>query len=121
VLSVNLTSTFLCFREGVRHFRRHGGGRLVALASRQGAEGGVPEQAAYAASKAGVIRLVEATAKEYGGEGISASAVAPSMILFGGQQGKGVSAERIAGLCAYLASEAGAIHTGTVLRAYGPA
>lgn len=122
MLRVNLTSTFLCFREAVRQLRSAGkGGRLVAIAAKQGAEGGVAEQAAYSASKAGVVRLVEAVAAEYAGDGITAAAVAPSMILFGGEDAatQGVSAERVADLCAYLASEAGTAHTGTVVRAYG--
>lgn len=115
MLRVNLTSAFLCFREAVRHMP--GGGRLVGIASKQGADGGVAEQAAYSASKAGVVRLVEAVADEYDGR-ITAAAVAPSAILFGGS-GDGVPAERVADLCAYLCSDAGAAHNGAVLRAYG--
>jgi NAD(P)-dependent dehydrogenase (short-subunit alcohol dehydrogenase family) len=119
MLRVNLTSTFLCFRAAVRQMTASGsGGRLVGIASRQGADGGVAEQAAYSASKAGVVRLVEAVAAEYEGAGITAAAVAPSMILFGGE-GEGVSAEHIAELCAMLCSDEGAAHNGTVLRAYG--
>lgn len=122
VLRVNLTSTFLCFREAVRQMRQAGqGGRLVAIASRQGADGGVAEQAAYSASKAGVVRLVEATTAEHAAHGITAAAVAPSMILFGeeGESARGVPAQRVADLCAYLCAEGGAVHNGAVLRAYG--
>lgn len=122
VLRTNLTSAFLCFREAVRHFRRHDRpGRLVALASRQGLVGGAAEQPAYSAAKAGVVRLVEATAAECAAHGISAAAVAPSMILFGDEPAgtEGVSAERIAALCAYLASPAGRDHSGAVLAAFG--
>lgn len=115
VLRINLTSAFLCFREAVRHMES--GGRLVGVASKQGADGGVAEQAAYSASKAGVVRLVETVADEYGGR-ITAAAVAPSAILFDGD-GKGIPAERIAVLCAYLCTDAGAAHNGAVLRAYG--
>lgn len=121
-MDVNLTSAFLVFREAVRHFLdRERPGRLVALASKQGTDGGVAEQAAYSAAKAGVVRLVEATHAEYARQGIHAAAVAPSMILFGREpEGtKGVSAERVAALCAYLASPAGADHSGSVLRAFG--
>jgi 3-oxoacyl-[acyl-carrier protein] reductase len=120
MLRVNLTSTFLCFREAVRQMeanRSGSGGRLVGIASRQGADGGVAEQAAYSAAKAGLVRIVEAVAAEYEGR-IAAAAVAPSTILFGGD-GEGVSAERIAALCAYLCTDEGAVHNGTVLRAYG--
>lgn len=115
MLQVNLTSAFLCFREAVRHM--DSGGRLVGIASKQGADRGVAEQAAYSASKAGIVRLVEAVADEYDGR-ITAAAVAPSAILFGGD-GDGVPAERIAELCTMLCSDEGAAHNGTVIRAYG--
>ncbi len=118
MLRVNLTSAFLCFREAVRRMDGRGG-RLVGIASRQGLERGAAEQAAYSASKAGVVRLVEAVAAEHGERGITAAAVAPSTILFGGEGGEGVSAERVAELCAMLCSDAGANHNGEVIRAYG--
>lgn len=118
MLRVNLTSTFLCFRAAVRQMEGKGG-RLVAIASKQGADRGVAEQAAYSASKAGVVRLVEAVAAEYAGTGITAAAVAPSTILFEGS-GDGVPAEQIAAFCAYLCSDEGSAHNGTVVRAFGP-
>ncbi|MEM1043477.1 MAG: SDR family NAD(P)-dependent oxidoreductase [Bacteroidota bacterium] len=118
MLRVNLTSGFLCFREAVRQMDGRSG-RLVGIASRQGAEGGVAEQAAYSASKAGIVRLVESVAAEYAGQGITAAAVAPSTILFEGDSGEGVSAEHVAERCAMLCSDAGAEHSGEVLRAYG--
>ncbi len=117
MMRVNLTSAFLCFREAVRRMEGRGG-RLVGIASKQGLERGVAEQAAYSASKAGIVRLVEAIAAEYGDQGITAAGVAPSMILFGSEDGDGVSAERIAELCAMLCSDEGVKHNGEVLRAY---
>ena len=66
MLTVNLTTTFLCFREAVRRMNDRGG-RLVAIASGQGADGGVAEQGPYSAAKAGVVRLVESVAAEYRG------------------------------------------------------
>lgn len=122
VMRVNLTSAFLCFREAARVMLAGGrGGRLVGIASRQGADRAPAEQAAYAASKAGVVRLVEAMAAEYAGRGITAAAIAPSSILFGdeGPEVKGVAAEAVAELCAYLCGPGGAVHSGTVVRAYG--
>ena len=116
MMRVNLTSAFLCFRAALRAF--DGRGRLVGVASAQGADRAVAEQAAYSASKAGVVRLVEAVAAEYAGTGITAAAVAPSTILFEGG-GEGVPAERIAALCAYLCTDEGGAHNGAVLRAYG--
>lgn len=119
MLKVNLTTTFLCFREAARRMTDRRGG-LVAIASRQGADGGVAEQGPYSAAKAGVVRLVESVAAEYHGR-ITAAAVAPSMILFGEEDAdaKGVPVAAIADLCVYLVGEGGAIHNGQVLRAYG--
>ncbi len=122
VLDVNLTSTFVTFRAAVRRMLDAGrAGRLVALASGQGADKGLAEQAAYSASKAGVVRLVEAVAAEYRAEDVTAAAVAPSMILFGDEpEGtRGVEAEEVARLCVTLCGSAGAVHSGSVVRAYG--
>ena len=116
VMALNLTSAFLCIREAVRRMDE---GRIVAIASRQGADRAPSQQAAYGASKAGVVRLIEATSAEY--DGIAAVAVAPSTILFGGEDAgaSGVRAEAVADLCVRLCGAAGAVHDGTVLRAYG--
>lgn len=122
MLDVNLTSTFIVFRAAVRRMAAAGqGGRLVALASGQGADRGTAEQAAYSASKAGVVRLVESVAAEYRADDITAAAVAPSMILFGDEpEGtRGVEVEEVASLCVTLCGSAGPVHSGSVLRAYG--
>ncbi len=122
VLDVNLTSTFVVFREAVRRMHAAGrAGHLVALASGQGADRGVAQQAAYSASKAGVVRLVEAVAAEFRADEISATAVAPSMILFGAEEdgARGVEADEVAQLCVTLCGPAGSVHSGSVLRAYG--
>ncbi len=119
MLAVNLTSTFLTFREAAKQMLERGG-HLVAITSMQGADRAVAEQGPYSVTKAGVVRLVEAVAAEYDGL-ITAAAVAPSMMLFGGEEPgtKGVDVSEVADLCVSLASEAGASHNGTVVRAYG--
>lgn len=116
VMDLNLTSAFLVVREFVRHTTE---GRIIGIASRQGADRAPEKQAAYAASKAGVIRLLEATSAEH--DDLSCVAVAPSTILFGNEEegSAGVSAEAIARLCARLCGDEGAVHDGAVLRAYG--
>ncbi len=122
VLDVNLTSTFLVFRAAIRRMQRAGGmGRLVGIASGQGADKGVAEQAAYSAAKAGVVRLVEAVAAEFRDAEITAAAVAPSMILFGDEAPgtRGVEAAEVARLCVTLCGPAGTVHNGSVMRAYG--
>lgn len=122
ILRVNLTSAFLCFREAARWMQGQGG-RLIGFASGQGADLAPPQQGAYAAAKAGLLRLVEATAAELAATahgGITAHAIVPSTILIDhdGSQA-GVRADDLVELCVYLCSPAGAAHNGAALRAYG--
>jgi 3-oxoacyl-[acyl-carrier protein] reductase len=117
VFDINLTSTFLCFREALRCMTS--GGRLIAFAAGQGADRAAPRQAAYSAAKAGVVRLVEATDAEVRDRGIRAFAIAPSMILFGEDDGPGTRDIDLARLCLYLASDAGRSLAGSVIRSYG--
>lgn len=123
VMDVNLTSTFLVFREAVRYRDRVGlkePMRLIAFASGQGADRGQAKQSAYSASKAGVMRLVESLADEYADDGITAHAIAPSMILFDGMEDKkGIPVQDVANLCLILAGPAGEAVNGAVVRAYG--
>ena len=117
----NLTSAFLCFREAARLMAEKGG-RLIGIASGQGADKGRARQGAYSASKGGLIRLVEAIAEEYAGTGLTAHAIAPSSIRYNpdevAAQG-GVDANHLADLALYLCSEAGTSLNGATLRAYG--
>ena len=120
MLSVNLTSTFLCFREAAR-LMAPGGGRLIAISSAQGADRGRARQAAYSASKAGVIRLVEAVAEEFATAGVTAHALAPSYILYGdeGPTQKGVPVGVLVEAALYLSGGAAASFSGDTLRYYG--
>jgi NAD(P)-dependent dehydrogenase (short-subunit alcohol dehydrogenase family) len=119
IMRVNLTSTVLCFREAARLMQGRGG-RLIGIASGQGADRGHAQQAGYSASKAGVIRLVEAVAGEFEGTGITAHVIAPSFILFeDAADHKGVPVSDLADLAVYLCGSAGASLNGATLRAYG--
>ena len=119
MLNLNLTSSFLVFREAIRHMKDKGGS-LVGITSAQGADHGVGEQAAYSATKGGLTRLIESIAEEYKGTGITAHAIAPSTILYEEPyDNSGVPAKDLAQLCVYLASGAGPSLNGATLRAYG--
>ncbi len=98
LISLNLTTAFLCFKEAARHTRS--GGALVAITSGQGADRGAPGQSAYSAAKGGVVRLVEAAGAELAGKGIRTLAVAPSMILFDAASSeRGVHVSEVAAAC----------------------
>lgn len=114
VVSVNLTTTFLCFREAVRVMG--GSGRLVAFASAQGADRGAAEQAAYSAAKAGVIRLVEAVDAEH--DGLTAHAIAPSTIRYD-EAGDGVAAADLVEIARTIITGPGDALGGATIRAYG--
>lgn len=77
VLDTNLTGTFHCTREAARLMLRAGdGGRIVNVSSVAARRGWVG-QANYAASKAGVLGLTRAAARELGGRSIRVNAVCP--------------------------------------------
>lgn len=78
VMRVNLKGTFNCTRAAVRYLMKKGGS-IVNIASIAGLMGNVG-QTNYAASKAGIIGFTKSVAKEYGGKGIRANAVAPGFI-----------------------------------------
>jgi 3-oxoacyl-[acyl-carrier protein] reductase len=122
LMQVNLTSAFLCFREAARAMQGRGG-RLIGFAAGQGVDQARAQQGAYAVSKAGVARLAEAVAAEYAGRGITAHAIAPSTILYEGEEEgqRGVRAEDLVDLCLYLCSGAGDALNGKTIRAYGSA
>jgi len=79
VLAINLKSVFLCCRRAVPEMRRAGGGKVVNVASLT-ASATDPFQAAYAASKAGVIAMTQAVALEFAREGIGINCVCPGAV-----------------------------------------
>jgi 3-oxoacyl-[acyl-carrier protein] reductase len=79
-LRVNLTGTFLCSREFVKHMSKQKRGSIVNLASGRGIEGAVAG-AHYGASKAGIINLTRTMAQEWAGFGIRVNAIIPGVSL----------------------------------------
>lgn len=80
VIDINLSSTFLCAREGARHMTQHGGS-IIALASIMGHVGNrLFPNPAYHASKGGVVNLVRALATEWAPHDIRVNAIAPTFV-----------------------------------------
>jgi len=80
VLTVNLTGAFNVTRALAPAMREAGYGRIVNITSINGMRGKFG-QANYSASKAGLIGLTKALARELGPKGITVNAVAPGMVL----------------------------------------
>lgn len=75
--TVNLTATSVLCRLALAHFKSHGGGRIVNIASRAAFRGDQPEYFAYAASKAGVVASTRSISRGFGKAGIKAFVLAP--------------------------------------------
>ncbi len=79
VIAVNLTGTFRLVRAALGGMVRARYGRIVILSSVAGLMGN-PGQAAYAASKAGLIGFAKSVAKEVGSRNVTVNVVAPGLI-----------------------------------------
>ncbi|MDX6472820.1 MAG: 3-oxoacyl-[acyl-carrier protein] reductase [Gaiellaceae bacterium] len=80
VLSINLRGVFLCTRFVLPRMLERGTGNVINVASQLGQIGGT-EMVHYSASKAGVIGLTKALAREVSTKGIRVNAIAPGPIL----------------------------------------
>src|SRR5579862_7064711 len=79
VLQTNLTSAYLCIQQVIPSMLKQRWGRIINITSVFG-QMGQAGQANYAASKAGLIGLTMAIAREVGSRNITCNAVAPGFI-----------------------------------------
>lgn len=127
LLKLNLETTFLVFREAARRFETAGGGAVVAVSAPAGllGEAGV---GGYAATKAGVLRLVESLARELAAFGGRANAVLPGTMdtpanrasMPDTDPSRWVSTDAVAAVIHYLTTPASAAVNGSAVRVPGP-
>jgi 3-oxoacyl-[acyl-carrier protein] reductase len=130
VIDTNLRGTFNTSRAVSRKMMRRRSGAIVNLSSVVGIHGN-PGQANYAASKAGIIGLTKALARELGSRGVRVNAIAPGyitteltdvlndeqrgLILGNTPLGRLGEPEDVAGAVRFLCSDDAAFITGEVL------
>ena len=76
VIATNLRGTFLATRAVGRHLLAQGSGKVINIASNFALQG-VPDHAAYSASKAAVIAFTRSMAVEWSRHGVQVNAIAP--------------------------------------------
>ena len=130
LLSVNLKSAFYLCGAVARPMMKQRAGSIVLISSIVGLTGNAG-QAAYAASKAGLLALAKSVAKELGSRNIRVNAVAPGLIETAMTQsmpdaakealvkqaalGRAGTPQDVAGVVAFLCSDAAAYVTGQTI------
>lgn len=129
-LDVNLTGAFLSIQPALAGMKERGRGRVVAVSS-TAATDGLAGQAAYAASKAGLLGLVRTLALELAPASVTVNAVLPGMVetekvaampaevrnraLAAVPMKRFATPEEVASVVAFLCSDAAAYVTGAWL------
>ncbi|MHB9129786.1 MAG: 3-oxoacyl-[acyl-carrier-protein] reductase [Armatimonadota bacterium] len=80
VININLSGSFYCTRAAAKRMMKARYGRIINIASVIGLMGNAG-QANYAASKAGIIGMTKANAKELAPRNITVNAIAPGFIV----------------------------------------
>jgi NAD(P)-dependent dehydrogenase (short-subunit alcohol dehydrogenase family) len=79
-LAINLDAAGLLTKKGIEHFKEHGGGRFVYIASRAAFRGETEEYLGYAASKGGLVSLGRTVARSFGKYNIKSFILAPGFV-----------------------------------------
>jgi NAD(P)-dependent dehydrogenase (short-subunit alcohol dehydrogenase family) len=136
VVDINLTGIFITCKHGIRALLEAGGGNVVCTASPTGLFGLAPGLDAYSSSKAGVYGLIRVLASDYAAEGIRVNGVIPGYtdtpmndyvqhpeghdkIVSTIPLGRQGTAEEVANVMCFLASDEASYVTGAVWAADG--
>lgn len=134
-VDINLTGAFVCTKFALPYMRKQKNGRIIYLSS-VGGLSGIKANAAYCATKAGLIGLMRSVAREVASANITVNCVAPGFIAAGMMDGVSQSvvdnelvpyipmgrmgtASEVAKAIAFLASNDAGYITGEVLRVDG--
>jgi 3-oxoacyl-[acyl-carrier protein] reductase len=135
VIKVNLNSVFYMTKQVIRPMMKAESGSIINMSSVIGLMGNAG-QGSYAASKAGIVGFTKSVAKELGSRNVRCNAIAPGFVetdmtsyLKEGEQadkykagiplGKFGTAEDIANVTLFLASELSSYVTGQVISVDG--
>jgi NAD(P)-dependent dehydrogenase (short-subunit alcohol dehydrogenase family) len=77
VLQVNLQAPADLCRAAILHFRAHGGGKIINVASRAAFRGEAPDEMPYGASKGALVTLTKTIARGFAADGVLAFSIAP--------------------------------------------
>lgn len=80
VITVNLTSVFLCCKAVLPHLIAQKRGRIISISSSSALDGGFLASPHYVASKGGISALTKTLAREVASLGITVNAVAPGRV-----------------------------------------
>lgn len=132
VIAVNLRGAFLCTKEVYPTFAKKRAGRIINITSVSGITGNAG-QSNYSASKAGMIGMTKAIARELAPRNVTCNAIAPGFVDTDMTEAfredekiletiplkRFAAPEEVAALALFLASDAAGYITGEVIRMDG--